>query len=131
MPAKGWQSLGEPLVYVSVRLQESLVEFVDDHAKAMQRLMPAVKIGRGDAMHDLIMLAQQYLQEEQQDPPAPVPVVLKPAPALPEPGPGLQHCRVGLGHPPFSLSRQECPKCANTIAARAYRKNKKQKGSAT
>ena len=54
MPPKGYHSLGEDLINVAMRLPQSVLDQVDAHVDWLREQHPAFKIGRSDALRDLV-----------------------------------------------------------------------------
>ena len=84
MPSKGYRTMGEELENVAMRLPMSVVAQVDAHIDTLRKGAPWAKVGRSDALRDLVVRGLQSLS---QPPPQPTKPTLPPAmtqqPALP------------------------------------------------
>jgi hypothetical protein len=54
MPAKAYRTLGEDLINVAVRLPQSIIDQVDAHIETLRAAAPWAKVGRSDALRDLV-----------------------------------------------------------------------------
>ena len=61
MPAKDHRTLGEDLTNVAVRLPASVLEQVDTHIATLRVLSPWARVGRSEALRDLILRGLQSL----------------------------------------------------------------------
>ena len=84
MPSKGYRTMGEELENIAMRLPMSVVAQVDAHIDTLRKGAPWAKVGRSDALRDLVVRGLQSLS---QPPPQPPKRTLPPAmtqqPALP------------------------------------------------
>src|SRR5919201_763706 len=55
MPAKDYRTLGEDLTNVAVRLPQSVLQEVDRHIATLRALSPWARVGRSEALRDLVM----------------------------------------------------------------------------
>jgi hypothetical protein len=84
MPAKGYRTMGEELENVAIRLPISVVAQVDAHIETLRKAAPWAKVGRSDALRDLVVRGLASLSQPLPAPtqqPA-VPLALEPAPAI-------------------------------------------------
>jgi hypothetical protein len=135
MPAKGYRTMGEELENVAIRLPISVVAQVDAHIETLRKAAPWAKVGRSDALRDLVVRGLDSLSQPQPAPTAmpAIPSAMEPAPDAPpapvQPSsapPGLQHCTVNATHPPYKLTLTECPMCATNRRTRASKARKKE-----
>jgi hypothetical protein len=157
MPSKGYRTMGEELENVAMRLPMSVLAQVDAHIDTLRKTAPWAKVGRSDALRDLVVRGLASLSQPQ---PAQVPLTTQPAipltlegvpasertqPPTPAPTaepmpettqtsyvpPGMQRClNTRLKHPPYASSEKECPMCANNRRQREhYARNKEQQAS--
>jgi hypothetical protein len=83
MPSKGYQTLGEQLENVGMRLPVSVLAQVDAHIDFLRKSAPWAKVGRSDALRDLVQRGLASVSQPQPTPstqPA-IPLALEPAPA--------------------------------------------------
>ena len=86
MPSKGYRTMGEELENVAMRLPMSVVAQVDAHIDTLRKGAPWAKVGRSDALRDLVVRGLQSLSPSQPTPPIqpqPAQVPLTTQPALP------------------------------------------------
>jgi hypothetical protein len=135
MPSKGYQTLGEQLENVGMRLPVSILAQVDAHIDTLRKLAPWAKVGRSDALRDLVQRGLASVSSPQPTPstqPA-IPLALEPAPiaeAQPVPPPGRVNCAVNPNHAPYPATAQECPRCAHNRYARESKARAKEKAQA-
>lgn len=139
MPSKGYQTLGEQLENVAMRLPMSVVAQVDAHIDTLRKLAPWAKVGRSDALRDLVVRGLASVSSPHPSTPAPaaevqpaIPLALEPAPiveAQPAPPPGRVNCVVNPNHAPYPATAQECPRCAHNRYARESKRRAKEKAS--
>jgi hypothetical protein len=55
MPAKDYRTLGEDLINVAVRLPQSVIDQVDAHITTLRTMSPWARVGRSEALRDLIL----------------------------------------------------------------------------
>jgi hypothetical protein len=155
MPSKGYRTMGEELENVAMRLPVSVLAQVDAHIDTLRKLAPWAKVGRSDALRDLVVRGLASVSSLQPAPPTQpaLPIALEgvpaserlqsvaPAPvaeAQPEPQPetiqtpyvppGMQPClNTRLKHPPYASSEKECPMCANNRRQRKHYTRSKEK----
>jgi hypothetical protein len=86
MPSKGYRTMGEELENVAMRLPMSILAQVDAHINTLRKGAPWAKVGRSDALRDLVVRGLQSLAQLQPTPsiqPQPAQVPLTTQPALP------------------------------------------------
>ena len=71
MPAKGYKTLGEELENVAMRLPRSVLAQVDEHIETLRKTAPWAKVGRSDALRDLVVRGLASLPQPQPTPEAP------------------------------------------------------------
>src|SRR5712691_1592423 len=72
MPAKDYRTFGEDLVNVAVRVPQSVLDQVDTHIATLRTMSPWARVGRSEALRDVILRGIASLAS--QAPPAPVPI---------------------------------------------------------
>ncbi len=82
MPAKDYRTLGEDLVNVAVRLPQSVLDQVDTHITTLRTMSPWARVGRSEALRDVILRGIASLAP--QAPPAPVPLAPDRPPVPPD-----------------------------------------------
>ena len=153
MPAKGSRTMGEELENVAMRLPVSVLPQVDAHIDTLRKTAPWAKVGRSDALRDLVVRGLQSLaQPAPPVPPQPahlsietqpaVPIALEgvppsqtqpvaptPQPARKRPtsdaAPAMVQCPVNPAHRPYAARAKECPMCANNRRTRASKQRAK------
>jgi hypothetical protein len=55
MPPRGYYSMGEEMQNIGMRLPVSVVEQVDAHVERLRKETPWAKVGRSDALRDLVL----------------------------------------------------------------------------
>ena len=140
--------MGEELENVAMRLPMSVLVDVDAHILFLRTATPWAKVGRSDALRDLVMRGLQSLHHFSTaqlpripgpEPQLPLPPEAVPPPALlpapetpPAPAPmapvGMKPC--SKGHAPYPMGKNECPACAaERMRANRQRKAKEKAGA--
>ena len=85
MPAKDYRTLGEDLINVAVRLPQSVIDQVDAHIDTLRSGARWAKVGRSDALRDLVLRGLESIKTPSLPPHADtqqpaIPLALEPAP---------------------------------------------------
>ena len=123
MPQKGDLLLGESLTNVAVRVPTSWLEAVDAHIATLRQAMPYARIGRSEALRDILFHWVQTQQASGMTQPQPQEDAEKSVAAQsPVPDhdasyapPGMQVCEK---HGHYNLRCKECPTCGKARRAR-------------
>jgi len=68
MPSKGYRTMGEELENVAMRLPMSVLAQVDAHIETLRKAAPWAKVGRSDALRDLVVRGLQSLSHPSPQP---------------------------------------------------------------
>lgn len=109
MPSKGYRTMGEELENVAMRLPMSVLAQVDAHIDTLRQEAPWAKVGRSDALRDLVVrgLASVTRRPTRQATPTPPQPALPLAPPPPPPPIGPQP-PLALEPAPASEVRPAC-----------------------
>ena len=62
MPTKDYRTLGEELINVAVRVPQSVLKEVDNHIQTLRTLTPWARVGRSEALRDVLLKGLLSLQ---------------------------------------------------------------------